>query len=903
MIRSVVLALSIVCLVLVLATACCAEGGSVTGRVFGSDTGRDLAGANVWLAGTSMGAITGLDGRFRVTGVPAGTYDIRISYVGYTTETVTGIDVADGEPAEVNVSLQVAAIGVKEVVVTAQRSKSSSASLLAERKKATSISDAIGSEQISKSPDATSGDALKRVTGLSVVDNKFVFIRGVTDRYNEATLNGVAVAGTDTDVDKKSFSFDLIPAELIENTVVIKTASPDRPGTLGGGLVEVNTLDFPLKRMVKLSVASGYRPETSTRSFLGSRAGDGDWLGRDDGSRDLPDGLTNGELIGALPNNWTPELRRAPFNGSFNLSAGDFYRFRGHDFGFIGAASYRNSYEHSDFVRQSNLPYIDFTGSSNKYSVLWGALVGLHYKPGAMHKLSVETTFDQSASDEVTLSEGVPESSALTKKQTIEWDQRSLLVSRLRGEHGLPGLLNSKISWSIARNVSEAQEPDRKDVDYQQGADRTFTMIENYRTWSELHEDSWLFSTHLQVPIGRSVFKVGGETYSRDRDFTIRAFAADHSKLSPANYYLTTLPLETIFSPENFGTGKLQFQEVTDYTGEYRGEHSLQAYFAMLDWPFAVKGRQFHAVGGVRFEDSDQRVTGETADPTMPFSRARIDKRDLLPSLNLTYRINELTNLRLAYGRSLNRPEFREMADVKYYDFDEFQNVRGNPNLTRATMNSYDVRLEVFPNIGEVIAVSYFYKDITDAVEIRLIPEPTRWVRTWFNSPNGKNQGVEVELRKSLGLVNDYLKNLTVIGNYTRVSSAIEYLDKKTAQDGSHIIRVMNRPMQGQAPWVANVGLMFAEPRLNASLTLLYNRVGRRISAVGDSRYEDIYEEPRHGLDLSVTQDFRSLRAKFSAKDMVADDRVYTMGPRAFHGSHSRFEAAPTYSLSVSIAL
>jgi TonB-dependent receptor len=396
---------------------------------------------------------------------------------------------------------------------------------------------------------------------------------------------------------------------------------------------------------------------------------------------------------------------------------------------------------------------------------------------------------------------------------------------------------------------------------------------------------------------------MGGERLVRDRKFDINVYNTDQSKLNWNNFYLTTLPLETIFAPENYGPGKFQFEPITEYTGEYDGRHRLAAYYAMLDLAFSMLGQHLRTVGGVRYEKSDQKVTGLTADPTIPFSKARVDKGDLLPSANMTYVIDDRANLRLAYGRSVNRPEFREMADVKYYDFDEFQNVRGNPDLTRATIDSYDARFEFFPGTGEVLAVSYFYKAINDAIEIRLIPEPTRWVRTWFNSPNGVNKGWEMEARKSLGFLGDYFAGFTVTANYTCVESAIEYVDQKTAQDGSHIVRTLHRPMQGQAPWMVNLSLLFTEPTLGTDFSVLFNRIGRRMSSVGDSRYEDVYEEPRHSLDVSVTQNLKWFKAKLSAKDILAQDEVFTMGPPDFREPHSRIEQAPTYSLSLSLGL
>ncbi len=209
------------------------------------ETGEELVGANILLVGTTRGGTTDIDGKFSLHGVSVGTYDVRFTYVGYAARIVRGVQVTQAGPVALEITLTPEQFETEEVVVTAERLLSTESAILANRQKAMSIGDGLSAEQIKKAPDATSGDALKRVTGLTIVDNKFVYVRGVTDRYNGTMLNGVPVTSTDTDVDRKSFAFDMIPANLLENTIVVKTATPDLPGDFSGGMVQVNTLDFP----------------------------------------------------------------------------------------------------------------------------------------------------------------------------------------------------------------------------------------------------------------------------------------------------------------------------------------------------------------------------------------------------------------------------------------------------------------------------------------------------------------------------------------------------------------------------------------------------------------------------------------------------------------------------------
>src|SRR5262245_61811738 len=301
-----------------------AQTGTVTGKVHDQKSGEELIGANVLLVGTTLGAVVDVEGKYTIRNVPEGTYQLRVSYIGYTSKVIEGVTVKAGETAQYDVSLGEEVEEAKEeVVVSAQRVLSTEAAVLSERQKAATIGDAVSAEQSKRSPDATSGDALKRVTGVSIVDNKFVFIRGVTDRYNVTALNGVSVTSTDTDVDRKSFSFDLVPANLLENTIVIKTAAPDLPGDFSGGLVQVNTLDFPTTRTANLRLASGYDGSTTTKSMLVAPGGGHDWLGRDDGSRALPEGLKGNALAQSLPNTWQLSSNRAPFGAGGDFASGD----------------------------------------------------------------------------------------------------------------------------------------------------------------------------------------------------------------------------------------------------------------------------------------------------------------------------------------------------------------------------------------------------------------------------------------------------------------------------------------------------------------------------------------------------------------------------------------------------
>jgi outer membrane receptor protein involved in Fe transport len=911
-----------VCAALVLAAASAfGQTGTLSGAVRDANSGKPVIGANVSLVGAPHGAMTDLDGRFEIAGIEPGTYDVRVFYLGYETRTYSRIEIGLGKTITLEAELSPSSGGssgggpgtfeIEELRVTADRVLSTTTAVLSERMNAATIGDAISAEQISKSPDATSGDALKRVTGLSVVDNKYVFVRGVTDRYNATTLNGISVTSTDTEVDRKSFAFDLIPSSLLSNTVVVKTATPDLPGDFSGGLVQVNTLEFPTERVLRLEIGTSQNDLTTGEPARAPQGGSRDWLGKDDGSRSQDatrqkfDGT---DLAQNLTNNWGLINITAPRNESYSLSYGDRFDFGQKDIGLLGALTYKSSSQTSEFTEITDPGSVatEVNGTSYRSDVIWGGLVNLNFKLADNHKFSLKNNFIRSAKSEVSESTGKPASADSLRNQTNEWNERTLYVGQLGGTHKIPFIGGDRLEtvWSAFYSTTKAKEPDRKNVDYHPHAwiDTIWILAENHRTWSELDEESEGANLDLKYEIGRTKLKAG-TTYSvRERGFSVEAWFTDRSFTDVPYSTLALLPPDEIFAPENYGFDeegnlKFQFTPWTDLTGEYSAKHDLFAYYGMIDTPFAILGQRFRAVGGARVEHSDQKVytTLAVADPTEdPETEARIDEVDVLPSLNLTYLVTDLMNLRLAYYRSVNRPEFREMSNIKYFDFQRLRNVKGQPGLKRAEIENYDIRLEFFPDIGDVIAASYFYKTLTNAVEEQLLANPDRFVQSWFNSEKGENYGYELEVRKSLGfLFWDYLSNLVVGANYTRVFSSVEYEDPPKSGSFSE------RPLQGQAPWMVNASLTFTEPRLGTTLSVLYNRFGRRLDGVGDARELDVYEESSDLIDIAVTQDIPGgAKLKFAVKNLTGEDDVFTWGSST--RLQERISIGTTYGLSLS---
>ncbi len=884
-------------------------GGTLTGKIVDQTSGEEIIGANIFITGTKLGASTDIDGKFNIKQIPEGDYSVRISFLGYETKNISNVIITTGAEIPLNVSIaESQGIQQQEVVISASTIRSGEGAILAERKKAASIGDGISSEQMKKAPDATSGDALKRVTGVSIVDNKFVYVRGVTDRYNQTTLNGASV--TSTSVDKKSFSFDMLPSNLLENMNVTKTASPDLPGDFTGGLVQLNTLDFPESRLMKLVYSGSYNSLTTYKNFQRSQGGNLDWTGTDDGIRGLPAGLHNGALAQTLPNTWSHRNAKAPMNQSVSISIGDRFDVDEDQIGIIAALSYRNNFQRTEFIihdYSGGVETRDLRGTSDRYSILWGGILDLSYKFAHEHKISFKNNYNRSAEDKSGESYGNNyRDDQYVRAYQTEWEQRGMYSGQFAGEHHLTDLLDIHSDWLAFYSSADTKQPDRKKLEYtlSRGYPDTdpFAAEPGERSWASLSDNSRGFKANFSLPIDYAKTKWGASYESKKRSYGIRYYQIQlESNPAPGSYGYVYFAPDSIYRKENFGAGKFTMNEVSKPSDKYDAEQGLLAYYAMTDIPFSIDDFSFRFVGGVRIENSKQNVfTSQGRTSADPFT-ATIKKTDVLPSANFTYLITGTQNLRLAFSQTVNRPEFRELANVYFYDFDRYEYVYGNPNLQRALAHNYDIRYEFFPEASDLFAVSYFRKSIKNAIEEKRTTFGAFPERTWVNADNAKNYGWEFELRKNLRFIASSLEHFQVIANYTRIFSTVPFRTE-IGNSTESIIFEQTRPMQGQSPYMANISLFFTEPDWGTSVNILFNEYGSRIDAISDVRTGDgdIYEHKRGTFDLSFTQSLASLmyglEAKYAVKNLTSRDVLYTQDGLEYR----RNKIGATHSLQIS---
>lgn len=872
--------------------------GKISGRVIDANNGEPIIGANVLIEGTNIGSATDLDGKFEIKNIPAGTYNLQISYISYASARIENLKIEEEKTTIINAALKPKNIELsEEVIVLGEKSNSYEAALLNQRKNSNQISDGISAEQIKKLTDATTAETLRRVPGITLLDNKYIYVRGVSERYNGALLNNTPLASSEPD--KKDFAFDLIPSNLIENTIVIKSFTPDEPGDFVGGLVKINTVEFPSEAVFSFNYSTGYVDKVSTKTIKTYEGSSTDYLGIDNGFRDLPaefpDPLTYKNLdnnysdttryyySSLLNDKWGLKSTKAILDQSLGLTYGNKFSVFDNDLGLISALTYRTglnikSLEIKDIENEENQTlFFDYKGEKHNRNVYWGGIVNLSYKIGRLSKISLRNTLTVNSDDEVTVFRGFKYDYQDERTVTaLRFITRNLFSTQLTGVNNIPVLNDLSINWRASYSSSFRNEPDFRRAVYTRSISdsNTTTPFLIYIPRDPDFYGGGRFFSYLRE------YKRGvGIDLSQSFDFmkwkfglfhtnSARSFNARLLSVTSPNANVTGLigkyDLDSVFSQENFRKRIIMMREYYDPSNDYTSSDNLFAYYFMTEIPFSFFNQNIIFISGFRIENYVLRLrtTSSLATGRQPIN---IDKfnHNLLPAFALIYKLNEISNLRLSFSRNINRPQFREIAPFTYYNFEDQTIIKGNTELKQADISNYDIRYEIYPGINELISFSLFLKEFRNPIERVFVISTGQNDRTFDNSGFARNYGFEFEYRTSLNIITDLLENFTLTSNYSRIYSEIEEtnlgLDRKT------------RPMQGQSPYVINLMLSYNNLTFGLNGTISYNRFGKRIIETANFQGSDIYEFPRDVIDVVITKNLlNNLELKFTVKDLLA---------------------------------
>jgi outer membrane receptor protein involved in Fe transport len=947
----------ILILTIILSTLCnqvYAQTGIIRGSIIDDSNGEALIGATAQLEASTIGAIADIDGKFSIANVPDGTHTLVFSYVGYQTQKVEGVIVKAGEVVVLDIRLKTESIGLEEVVVTAQAIKNNEVALLTMQRKSSLVMDGISAKQFSMNGDSDAGAAIKRVTGVSVEGGKYVYVRGLGDRYSKTSLNNSEIPGLDPN--RNTVQMDLFPSNLIDNLVVYKTFSPNIPANFTGGFVNISTKEFPDAFTVQVSASAGYNANATFQpGVITDNWGKNHWLGFADPNRAIPAIVADGITVRSFnqaeamlldketksfkgsfnPSTFTP----AP-NHSFSFSIGDQKTVFGKQLGFIGGLSYQRNYEYfqNGDVGRFFLPgsvtaarldtLYNLKQTRGSESILWGGLLNTTLKLSKNHKIGLNLMHNQGAEASASFYEGTfPFASGndpnfFFQGRSLVYIERSMSNAQLKGTHHLPGS-NIKFDWIGSYSQSEQDEPDLKyfqNLRFGQDPENYgYDAISNNvrptsRYFRNMTESNYDIKANVEIPVTinnqPSKIMMGGSYVAKSRNFeeTIVQYKPEPGAT------LYDGDIDAYFDESNLGllgidgNGNPTFpygliiQDNTTGGGTYTGEERVPAVYAMMDWQV---NKMLKVSFGARYEKTDIDVDNINASAAERF--ASLNNDDILPSINVTQQLSDNTNLRLAYGRTLARPTFRELAKFASFDFQGDFLIIGNPFLMRTTIDNFDLRWETFPKSGELISVSAFYKSFQDPIE-RAVDPNTNDLATQIQFRNVKSAwlvGAEFEFRKKLDFITPTLSNFSAGFNFAYIYSRVDIAPGELA-----LIRVNDpnadsqRQMFGQSPYIVNALLAYDNPdrKLNANVT--FNVQGARLSVVSTGGIPNVFEQPRPVLDVNVKKGIgQRWSVKLAAANLLNSEFRQTHSFKGQEYNFSSYRIGATFSAGISFLI
>jgi CarboxypepD_reg-like domain len=894
-----------------------AQTGKIAGKVISAGSGQPLAGATLTLVEKVRTKAADQNGVFSFGKLEAGTYSIKCSYTGYDAKIIEEIIVKDNDNTDINISLDVKASD--EVVVRApKRLKAAGAtdqSLLIALKSSANIGDGVTEQSIKRTPDKSSSDVIKRISGASIQDDKFAIIRGLNDRYNAAFINGAPLPSTESD--RKAFAFDIFPSAILDNLIIYKTATPDKSGEFAGGLIELTTKSTASKGFTTLAIGQGYNSLlTGKTRYFSEAKGKKDWLGIDEGlTRAAPADLPTSAEIRAL----TPEgrlnlakrfenikwgIKNANTRPNFNFQLAKGFNIERNQTEFIGAVfsiNYNRSFTLVAGDRnQYNLPVGDippplekqFRDSTYNEEIIWAALGNISVKINNRNNISWKNNFSVNTDNKLLKRIGNNDAAdplSFWKETGRLFTQDQIYTSQLNGEHQV-GSKKTKINWLTGYSKVDRKIPNISRTIYT-GSDVNNLYPSILAGLTAVGGNGSMLSTNSNENIKnikidvtqpytfmkntQNFIKIGAGYQIRKRVFTSRNFGlVGYEGFSfDRDRSIDGLPEDQLFLGQNLGmlaNGKagISFSDGTLGNSGYDASSAITHAYIMNDQRFFKK---FRLIYGLRFESFNQKLSAEGITLNTPF---KLDSTvaDFLPSANLVYAVTPKINLRLSYTETLNRAEFRENAPFLFYDFSNGLTTVGDLTLTRAKIKNYDFRFEYYPGKVQLLSFSAFYKQFTNPIELILNDVFITQVE-YRNTGSATVYGVEAEFRVLLstlfGIKSEkaFTNRFTLSGNAAYIKSNVLAKVGATSFQGEN-----NRALQGQSPYLLNGSINYAHDELGLSTTISANRVGDRLVIAGSGFAANIYEKARTVIDFQIAKTLlkNKVEIKFNAKDILA---------------------------------
>lgn len=883
-------------LITLLSTISVGQTGTLRGKIIDVDTGEELIGATVMIPGTSVGAASDLDGNYTISNLEPGTYTFVCQFISYDSQTISEVVIEADKVTVLNFSIQSVSMGLEEVVVTAKAVTRSETAMLTIQRKSANVVDGLSSQQMKKAGDSDAAGALKRVSGINVEGGKYVFIRGLSDRYSKTTLNSADIPGLDPN--RNTVQMDIFPTNLIENMIVYKSYTPNLPADFTGGLIDIVTMDFPETFTTSFSIKAGINTQASfNNSFLSYKGGSTDFLGYDNGTRNIPQSASDDipvypsqkqnltDITTSFNKIMEPSVMPSFMNSSYSFSVGDQYQVGRNTLGYVLGLSYKYNEEfYEDAIFASYIlggaggekltTQYDYRATQGEKESLWGALANISYKIGMNHKISVVAFKNQSGKSQARYMIGPKPSddvdNLLIESRRLSWLQRGFTSGQLRGEHYFEQISKLKLNWIGSITRSNQDEPDMRfftnsyypdnEEKYQYGIEPSIYKVPA-RFYRDMQENSYNFKIDADLDLAKKEhapkIKFGGAVAYKDRIFNDKR--VDYKfQFSPYEYngsvsdYLANeniglnYPGYDPVSGSNFGL-YIQGNPGDDLKNSYTANQTIAAGYAMIDTKL---GSKIRLVTGIRYEHTV--INSASNDTSMAVGY--LNNNDVLPALNLTWFVSDKMNLRFNVSRTLARPNFRELAPYASENYADGRVYVGNANLRRSLIDNIDLKYEYFKSPEEIASFGMFVKRFTDPIEIVDNPSAQNPELTWENMNEASVYGFEIDVRKKLDFL-QALRHIKAGINFTYVYSEVSIdsveLESIRATDPE---AKDTRPMSGQSPYIINASLGYQNRDLGLDINAVYNIAGPKLIINVKGGTPDIYQQPTGSLNLVASK-------------------------------------------------
>jgi len=866
-----------------------AQNGFIRGKITDGENGEGLYGAAVMKQGTGIGVVADFDGNYSLALEP-GIHTIAITFISFQTQTIENVEVKPGKVTSMDFVLAPAVSELEEIVVTGESLKDSEMGIMTFQRKSPNVVDGISNQSFKRTGDRDLATAMGRVTGVSVQSGKFVYVRGLGDRYTRTTLNGMTIPGLDPD--RNDVQIDIFPTTVLENVVVYKTFSPNLPGDFTGGMVDIETKNFPEVKTSSVSFGFRFNPEMNlNNNYLSYQGGKTDWLGFDDGTRALPFPSStvvpdvsskNPDAVESLTKKLNPQLSpgrsRSFLNTTFSFNHGNQVNRDKYTIGYTAIFNYQNRYEYyddvefGDYTKQDNVSENKFfaeeirKGELSRTNVLWSGLLSGAIKFDK-HSFSATLFRTQNGVSEAShrISRDFDQTQATLDENILTYSQRSVTNGILAGTHQFGKL---RMDWKNSYTIARTYDPDFREtaIDISRPDMPTLNTGAGAgirRFWRDLNEFNENLKMDFSLPYGRNhKLQFGAAGLYKNRKFEVFNYRINTTNRSGVpvdpNYFLQEENIWT--ASEREGT---YLSGNPEPSNNYEARSSVYAGYVMTEMTLG----KLKAIYGARIEKADMFYTGVDTRGNTFDKDPTLDEINFLPSVNLVYGLTESMNVRGSFGQTLARPSFKEKSAAQIYDPITKRFFNGNLNLQQTRINNIDLRWENFFKNGDMVSLSGFYKQFDGHIEMVTYDVATDNVKP-RNAGESHVYGVEFELRKKLDFISPAFSNFSVGTNITLAKSEVDLksvivnetgiTELESRQNNAREGEVVKstRPMGGQSPYLVNAYLNYSDSDgfLNANLS--YNVQGESLFVIGVGAVPDIYTQPFNSLNFNVYHDF-----------------------------------------------